>query len=545
MPGNVSGLNLYNADAFKAFGEQVIQDSKKILNKHVQQGAPADSSDAADTSASVQAETVPVVPEIVEDENTGLDVTSLSNRAGSAQNSALSNIYDNMQGMRAGLNGDQSDSSELGDVTKYLTDEENNNTNEKMMNLHGKNQKLYGDKYYHGSATSDNSFEWEINDGTKGIYTNNSVDLMYGTKKSATYLNASFELGKEFVPEMEIPAVPESSDDEDINDLTEKAKRRAGTRDVDGSDYPDPEIPTTPQKTEASIQNVRNIDAALLHNRIVNVGKQEYVVGAGVDWHSHDNGDTRQLTFRGGVGHAESGFGVTFDTTSYNVVGPDEKRHTMRDSKVKIVVLNNEIDEHPQAEAQESGITDISELPIVQTRNDVGVEFVCDDGRLGGDLSYVISDVASLKNGIYNRSQIYIKGGYLNETQEVDEPDKHKIKLGAEWNYQHVESDRVQFNSSLSAAYYNTVQSGSSPDYLMGIKGSANATIGPSQISFTGSMVKTNNTDFSQLSLNYRYAKKNWEFGADAGYCNSNVYADGQKSNTKYFNANVNVAYKF
>ncbi len=30
MPGNVSGLNLYNADAFKAFGEQVIQDSKKI-----------------------------------------------------------------------------------------------------------------------------------------------------------------------------------------------------------------------------------------------------------------------------------------------------------------------------------------------------------------------------------------------------------------------------------------------------------------------------------------------------------------------------------
>ena len=40
MPGNVSGLNLYNADAFKAFGEQVLKESKDIIDGKKTQGTP-------------------------------------------------------------------------------------------------------------------------------------------------------------------------------------------------------------------------------------------------------------------------------------------------------------------------------------------------------------------------------------------------------------------------------------------------------------------------------------------------------------------------
>ena len=91
MPNSVSGLNLYDADKFRAFGEQVLKESKDIIDGKKAQGTP-------------EVQDVPVVPENNDDQNNGLDITSFS-RNKSADNSAASNIYDDVQtrSVRKGL----------------------------------------------------------------------------------------------------------------------------------------------------------------------------------------------------------------------------------------------------------------------------------------------------------------------------------------------------------------------------------------------------------------------------------------------------------
>ena len=536
MPNSVSGLNLYDADKFRAFGEQVLKDSKDIIDGKKAQGTP-------------EVQDVPVVPENNDDQNNGLDITSFS-RNKSADNSAASNIYDDVQGMRASLEGGQqssaSNADEVSDLATYLSDEENGEINHKMMNIHGSYKKQYGNKYFHGSVTSDNCFEHEFEDRVTGISTNTNANLVYGTNNSATLLNASFQYGRTYIPEQDISEDVNSStqdmtdDDVSATNATRRAVTRAGEE-----EYSDPEIPATPRKTEPSIINQKDVDIAILHNRQIDIDSQKFVVGAGAEWHSHNNGDDKQLTFRGGFGHVDSGFGVTVSTTSYESVDENNERHTARDSKVKVVLLNNEIDEYPvdlsDSDDTENNV-DAKDLPIVKTKNKLGTDFIADNGRLGFDSSYVIHDNASLKNGVYNRSQLYLKAGYLNETQGEDTPDRHKIKLGATWKYQHAESKDFYFGADASVAYYNNLQSGSSPEYLLGFKGNINANIKAHQISFTGAKVQTNNLRFSELGLNYRYVKNKFEFGANVGY--SNVYMS-DNANTKYLDASVNVAYKF
>lgn len=541
MSGNV-GLNLYDQGKFKAFGEKLLKDCKTTVDKAIAPKQP-----------------IPIVEEKKEeieekkDNNTNLNVKEMSKKTSSSakgisdSSNTASDIYDDIQGMRTEMEGKisrQDTDSELNnklneveDAVLYLSENEDKNTNEKMLKLHKDYKSKYGEKYAHGSATTDNSFQREFTTNQNGFYTNNNISTAIGRKNATTVINATYEHGIVSAPKTEID---DQSDDTDSNIDDVQNSRRISTRSEDDSEYEDPEVPTqAPEPRE--ITNDRSIDINVFHNREMTFNKRKYSVGAGAEYHNHDNGNTTLFALRGGVLDEASGFGLTITSSQYGSVDDQGQKHSLRDTKVKAVIINNEIDEYPMEEAQKDGVQDLSELPIVKTTNKFGANLVTENENLGVNASYVAYDVSSLKNNTYKRYQLYVKGGYLNEPQEQDTPDKHKIKLGATWRYQNVKANGNYFNAKINAAYHNTVQSGSEPNYVIGVDTEINTKIKHNQIGFQGAEVKTENTKFLTLTANYKYSKNNFDFGADVGYCKSEVFG----TKIKYFAAGVNATYKF
>ena len=538
MSGNV-GLNLYDADKFKARGEQILRECKKTIDNVV---------------APKQTQNIPLIQEKEDNENTGLDIVEISKEGNSAKSltettNTAGNIYDDIKGVRAGLSG-QYDSGtdsteedprleEIEDAVKYLAEQEDDNTNIEMMNLHKNNQSKYGDKYFHGNATTDNYYQHEFTTDITGFSSNNNVTIIAGRKKSATLINTALEIS-EITEDSGIDIDEYINENNTKNSADNNITRTTVTRTEDSEDYPDPEDPPTPEPPKEMTNN-KSLDISVLHNRNINIGEKEYIIGAGAEYHNHDNGDNTQLSFRGGFADAASGFGLTFTTTNFGKVDNDGKKHYIRDTKVKAIILNNTIDEYPQKEAKEAGEQNISDLPIVKTENKIGFELNTENENLGGTLSYIIKDHSSFENDTYKRSQAYIKAGYLNEPQGADTPDKHKVKLNATYNYRKVKSNGDYFNANANATYHNTMQSGSQTEYLAGISAGINAKKGSSQMSFQGSGVKTRNTKFLTLTAEYNYSKGNWNFGVNAGYYKMNLLGTPMD----YVSAGMNAAYNF
>lgn len=490
---------------------------------------------------------IPVVEEKQENENTGFDLVeirkneNLSVKSLAHSSNSASQIYYNVKSIRTNRSinngsGETSDSdtvdksSGVEDFDKYVSDQNDNDINNKMLKLHDTYQARYGDKYLHGYASTNDEYQHDFGVNINSYSTNNNANVIIGTKNSATEINGTFEYSKVVLPK-------DNSDESEPENMLNKAQG-----DADG-DYPDPHVDPNPPQRD-NIGNNKSYDFSILHNRNISIAKRKCITGGGIEYHSYNSGDNTQLSFRGGLVDAATGFGVTITANRYGSVDEDGNKHYLRNNKVKAIILNNEIDEYPREEAINNGVQDVSDLPIVNTKNKFGIQLNTDNENMGVDLSYVVRDFSAItKKNTYKRNQLYAKAGYQNQPQGEDTPDKHKITLGAVYNYQQIKANGDYFNAKVNADYQNTMQSGSKPDYLVGVAADIDTKIKAHQIAFHGAVVKTENTKFLTLTTDYKCSTKNnkWDFGSSFGYCKMDSMGEPQE----YFTVAGTVAYKF